>query len=217
MFARPPDAGSRTRTWLPSMLRSPRPKNSLRHSLELIAFSLALAYAVFLAGSAFQARGSSTTTAASSTTTSSRSGRRAGWYSRPPGVSLRLGICTGRSRSRPRARLASYYGWHYPPPPLFLAAGLADPALSCGVGGVDGGHLARLCCSGARHLGERTVSLLGWASPVCCGTVVGQNGFLTAALIGGTLVCLERRPIVAGSSSASLPTSPSSACCFPSF
>jgi arabinofuranan 3-O-arabinosyltransferase len=27
---------------------------------------------------------------------------------------------------------------------------------------------------------------------------VGQNGFLTAALIGGTLICLERRPLLAG-------------------
>ena len=38
----------------------------------------------------------------------------------------------------------------------------------------------------------------------------GHNGFLTAALLGGALVLLDRRPLVAGILSDSWPTSRSS-------
>jgi hypothetical protein len=48
-------------------------------------------------------------------------------------------------------------------------------------------------------IGERLGIVLALGFPgVLWNISVGQNGFLTAALIGGTLVCLERRPLVAG-------------------
>ncbi len=48
-------------------------------------------------------------------------------------------------------------------------------------------------------VGERSGYFLAAAFPaVLANFVVGQNGFLTAALFGGTLLCLERRPIAAG-------------------
>ncbi len=48
-------------------------------------------------------------------------------------------------------------------------------------------------------IGDRIGYLLAAAFPaVLANAVIGQNGFLTAALIGGTLVLMERRPILAG-------------------
>ena len=48
-------------------------------------------------------------------------------------------------------------------------------------------------------IGDRIGYLLAAAFPaVLANFIVGQNGFLTAGLIGGTLVLFERRPILAG-------------------
>jgi hypothetical protein len=48
-------------------------------------------------------------------------------------------------------------------------------------------------------IGERIGIALALGFPGVLWTIsVGQNGFLTAALIGGTLVCLERQPLLAG-------------------
>jgi hypothetical protein len=48
-------------------------------------------------------------------------------------------------------------------------------------------------------VGNRTGFLFACAYPgIVSNFMVGQNGFLTAALIGGTLVCMERRPVLAG-------------------
>jgi arabinofuranan 3-O-arabinosyltransferase len=87
-----------------------------------------------------------------------------------------------------------YYGWHYPPPLLFAAAALATlpytlaflvwtfatfPAYLVAVRGI---------------IGSRTGYLLAAAfPPVLANFFVGQNGFLSAALFGGTLLMMERR------------------------
>src|SRR5271155_2432699 len=48
-------------------------------------------------------------------------------------------------------------------------------------------------------VGERIGIVLALGFPgVLWNISVGQNGFLTAALIGGSLVFLERRPLLAG-------------------
>ncbi len=48
-------------------------------------------------------------------------------------------------------------------------------------------------------IGDRIGYLLGAAFPaVLANAFVGQNGFVSAGLIGGTLYLLERRPILAG-------------------
>ena len=48
-------------------------------------------------------------------------------------------------------------------------------------------------------IGDRIGILLACAFPgILANAMVGQNGFVTAALFGGALICLERRPLVAG-------------------
>ncbi len=92
-----------------------------------------------------------------------------------------------------------YFGWHYPPMFLFVAAGLAllpyAPAYLLWVFGTFPAYLAAI----RAIIGDRVGYLLAAAFPAVLGNfVVGQNGFLTAGLIGGALVLLERRPIEAG-------------------
>lgn len=92
-----------------------------------------------------------------------------------------------------------YYGWHYPPTFLFVAAALAClPYLGAAVGWLAvtlAGYAAALRCI----MGERTGVFLALGFPAALWNVTaGQNGFFTATLIGGTLACLERHPALAG-------------------
>jgi arabinofuranan 3-O-arabinosyltransferase len=92
-----------------------------------------------------------------------------------------------------------YFGWHYPPTFLFIAAALAllsyAAAYALWVFGTFPAYLAAV----RAIIGDRTGYVLAAAFPaVLANFVVGQNGFLTASLIGGALVLLERRPLLAG-------------------
>jgi arabinofuranan 3-O-arabinosyltransferase len=92
-----------------------------------------------------------------------------------------------------------YFGWHYPPTFLFVAAALAllpyAAAYALWTFGTFPGYLIAI----RAIVGDRTGYLLAAAFPaVLANFAVGQNGFVTAALIGGALVLLERRPILAG-------------------
>jgi len=92
-----------------------------------------------------------------------------------------------------------YFGWHYPPPFLFVAAALSllPYAISYAVW-VFGTFPAYLAAIRA-IIGERVGYLLAAAFPaVLSNFIVGQNGFLTAGLVGGALVLLERQPLLAG-------------------
>lgn len=92
-----------------------------------------------------------------------------------------------------------FYGWHYPP--LFLFAAAALSVLSYGWA-----LLAWMAVTLPAYLlairgilpkpGTLVVALAFPAAFINLGH--GQNGFLTAALLGGSLVLLDRRPIVAG-------------------
>jgi hypothetical protein len=94
---------------------------------------------------------------------------------------------------------ADYYGWHYPPTFLFVAAALAAlPYLVAAVGWLA----ASFAAYAAAIVGilDRRVGLA-----VACGfpaalwnVTAGQNGLFTAALIGGALGLLERHPALAG-------------------
>ncbi len=90
------------------------------------------------------------------------------------------------------------YGWHYPPPFLFVAAALATlPYLAAAIGWLIGtlaGHVAAL----RGILGQTGVFVAIGFPAAIWNVTAGQNGFLTAALIGGTLGLLERRPALAG-------------------
>ena len=113
-----------------------------------------------------------------------------------------------------------FYGWHYPPFFLFVAAALALMPYGAGARGLAGGDARALSAgdpgdpvaSRARHAPPADAAsaaraadairlwlLLALAFPAVLVNIGhGQNGFLTAALLGGALVMLDRRPLLAG-------------------
>jgi arabinofuranan 3-O-arabinosyltransferase len=92
-----------------------------------------------------------------------------------------------------------YFGWHYPPMFFFAAAALAlMPYTVAYIVWVVGTFPAYLAAMRA-IIGHRIGYLLAAAFPaVLLNFIAGQNGFLSAGLIGGTLILLDRRPIMAG-------------------
>ncbi|WP_024507382.1 glycosyltransferase family 87 protein [Bradyrhizobium sp. ARR65] len=92
-----------------------------------------------------------------------------------------------------------YFAWHYPPPFLFVAALLAHlPYSAAFIGWVSVSLIAYLAVMRA-IIGRPFGLLLALALPmVLSNALVGQNGFLTAALIGGTLYLLPTRPMLSG-------------------
>lgn len=93
----------------------------------------------------------------------------------------------------------NYYGWHYPPTFLFVAVALAPlPYLAAAIGWLAATFAAYAAALGG-ILGRRTGLAVALGFPaVLWNITAGQNGCLTAALIGGTLGLLERRPALAG-------------------
>ena len=91
-----------------------------------------------------------------------------------------------------------YYGWHYPPTFLFVAAALATlPFVAAAIVSLVA-TLAAYVAAMTGILG-RTGIFVALGFPAALWNVTaGQNGFLTAALVGGTLGLLERRPALAG-------------------
>jgi arabinofuranan 3-O-arabinosyltransferase len=92
-----------------------------------------------------------------------------------------------------------YLGWRYPPPFLFAAAALALlPYASAFLVWVFGTFLGYLAAIRA-IIGDRVGYFLAAAFPAALANfMAGQNGFLSASLIGGSLAFMERRPIYAG-------------------
>jgi len=92
-----------------------------------------------------------------------------------------------------------YFAWHYPPPFLFVAAMLAQfPYSAALVGWVSVSFLPYLVVMRA-IVGRAFGLVLAAAVPMLFSNVlVGQNGFLTAALVGGTLYLLPTRPVLSG-------------------
>jgi hypothetical protein len=93
----------------------------------------------------------------------------------------------------------SVYGWFYPPPYylVILPAALLPYPVSylTFVGGTLAGYLAAI----RRIVRGRTAMWCVLAFPgLWMNFTQGQNAFLTAALAGGALLCLERRAVVAG-------------------
>jgi arabinofuranan 3-O-arabinosyltransferase len=93
-----------------------------------------------------------------------------------------------------------YFAWHYPPPFLFVASFLAQfPYSVAFIGWVAVSFLPYLAVMRA-IVGRAALGvILAVACPmVISNALVGQNGYLTAALIGGTLILLPTRPVLAG-------------------
>ena len=98
-----------------------------------------------------------------------------------------------------RQEFPGYFAWHYPPPFLFVASLLAQfPYTVAFMGWVSASFVPYVVMMRA-IVGRNFGWLLGIAFPmVFNNTLVGQNGFLTAALIGGTLYLIPVRPVLAG-------------------
>jgi arabinofuranan 3-O-arabinosyltransferase len=91
------------------------------------------------------------------------------------------------------------FAWHYPPPFLMIAEQLARlPYRLAFAGWAAVSFLPYLVVMRA-IVGRPFGWLLAAAFPVVLtNTLVGQNGFLTASLIGGVLLLLPSRPVWAG-------------------
>lgn len=94
---------------------------------------------------------------------------------------------------------AGFYGWHYPPPFLAVAAVLAlFPYVAAFVAWIA--VTLPLYLATIRAIaGARIGWLFALAFPAVLPNVMaGQNGFLSAALVGGTLHFMEKQPVWSG-------------------
>ena len=102
-----------------------------------------------------------------------------------------------------------FLGWHYPPLFFLVAMGLTLagylPAFLAWVGVTMAGFAATVAAIG-RDRGAVWMALS--MPPTLACALVGQNGFFSAALFGGMLLCLPRRPLLAGALLAALTFKP---------
>jgi hypothetical protein len=92
-----------------------------------------------------------------------------------------------------------YYNWNYPPTFLFAAAPLAlvpfVPSVLAWLASTFAAYVAAV----RTIVGARAGMVLACGFPGVLWTfTTGQNGFLTAALIGGALALMDKAPIAAG-------------------
>ncbi len=94
---------------------------------------------------------------------------------------------------------SGFFGWCYPPFFLFVAAPLALLPYPAAAALWSFATFPAYLVTVRRIVGAPLGLLLACAFPgVVSNVAVGQNGFLTAALLGGALVAMPARPIVAG-------------------
>ena len=92
-----------------------------------------------------------------------------------------------------------HFAWHYPPPFLFVASLLAKFPYAVAFVGWALVSLVPYLVVRRAIVGRPVGWLVGLGFPVVLTNIlVGQNGFLTASLIGGFLVLLPARPVLAG-------------------
>jgi arabinofuranan 3-O-arabinosyltransferase len=91
------------------------------------------------------------------------------------------------------------FAWHYPPSFLLVASLLALFPYAVAYIGWAAISLVPYLAVMRAIVGRPFGLLLGAAFPVVLiNTLVGQNGFLTASLIGGTLYLMPTRPLLSG-------------------
>jgi hypothetical protein len=94
---------------------------------------------------------------------------------------------------------AGYYGWPYPPLFMVCAAALAALPYAWAFLAWMGSTLALFAGAIAAIPRRREAVLFALATPwALSDLIIGQNGFLTAGLIGLALLNLERRPALTG-------------------
>jgi glycosyl transferase family 87 len=92
-----------------------------------------------------------------------------------------------------------YYAWLYPPPFLFVAALLATLPFAAAQAAWSFATFPAYVIAIRTIVGDRIGLLLACAFPaILSNFMVGQNGFVSAALLGGALFFIERRPVLAG-------------------
>jgi alpha-1,2-mannosyltransferase len=92
-----------------------------------------------------------------------------------------------------------FYGWHYPPLFLTVAAVLTLLPYGWALFAWMALTLPAYAMAIRAILPRAETALIALASPaVFINLGHGQNGFLTAALLGGGLLLLDRRPLLAG-------------------
>ena len=91
------------------------------------------------------------------------------------------------------------FAWHYPPPFLFIAGVLAHFPYGIAYFGWAAVSFVPYLAVMRAIVGRSFGLLLAAAFPVVfTNALVGQNGFLTASLIGGTLYLMPTRPVLSG-------------------
>ena len=91
------------------------------------------------------------------------------------------------------------FAWHYPPPFLFIAGVLAHFPYGVAYFGWAAVSFVPYLAVMRAIIGRSFGFLLAAAFPVVfTNALVGQNGFLTASLIGGTLYLMPTRPVLSG-------------------
>jgi arabinofuranan 3-O-arabinosyltransferase len=94
---------------------------------------------------------------------------------------------------------AGYFGFHYPPTFLFVAVALSMLSYTTAYTVWALGTFPAYLIAIRSIVGDRIGYLLAAAFPaVLANFTIGQNGFVTAGLIGGTLILVRQRPIMAG-------------------
>lgn len=92
-----------------------------------------------------------------------------------------------------------YYGWHYPPAFLLLAAALAVLPYLGALFAYQAATLIAYLAVVRQIAGRPEAWLPALAFPAVFVNVThGHNGFISAALLGGALIVLDRRPLLAG-------------------
>ncbi|MGC1559876.1 MAG: glycosyltransferase family 87 protein [Bradyrhizobium sp.] len=108
------------------------------------------------------------------------------------------------------------FAWHYPPPFLFVAGVLAHFPYGVAYAGWAAVSFVPYLVVMRAIVGRTFGLLLAAAFPVVfTNTLVGQNGFLTASLIGGTLYLMPGRPVLSGICLGLLSYKPQYALLFP--
>ena len=96
-------------------------------------------------------------------------------------------------------RLSEWYGWHYPPPFLLVATALAALPYLPALIAWQAATLVPFAWVIRRFTKRPEAWLFVLAAPVTLICIMhGHNGFLTALLLGGGLMLLEKRPFAAG-------------------
>jgi hypothetical protein len=92
-----------------------------------------------------------------------------------------------------------YFAWHYPPPFLFVASVLAQFPYAVAFIGWAAFSIVPYLAVMRAIIGRNAGLVLAIGFPATfINILVGQNGFLTASLIGGMLYLLPTRPVLAG-------------------